>query len=308
MGSRSIPVEMEGIPVEMEGSPGHTPARPARDHRRQGWVESGPTFTPHRVPRPIAFITGASAGIGAATARAFARTGHRLILAARSADRLHELARQLDAEHGAGTTLVRQLDVTDAEAHQHVIASLPEDWAAIELAVLNAGLALNMVPVWENSAQEVDTMVDVNIKGVLNGIRTVVSGMLERGRGHVVMLGSTAGHFVYTGGTVYCATKFAVGALALGLKQDLHGTPVRVSLVSPGIVETEFSLVRFDGDAERADAVYADTHALTADDVAEAIAWCVSRPESVNIQEVLMTARVQSGGTMIARGEAAKGL
>ena len=258
--------------------------------------------------RPIALITGASAGIGAATARVFARSGHRVILAARTADRLKELARQLDAEHGPGTALVRQLDVTDAEAHQQTIDDLPEDWQAIDVAVLNAGLALNMVPVWENSADEVDTMVDVNIKGVLNGIRAVVPGMLERGRGHVVMLGSTAGHFVYPNGTVYCATKFAVGALALGLKQDLHGTPVRVSLVSPGIVETEFSLVRFDGDSERAGAVYADTNALTADDVAEAIAWCVDRPESVNIQEVLLTPRVQSGGAMIARGEAAEGL
>ncbi|GAB5534640.1 MAG: hypothetical protein Rubg2KO_08890 [Rubricoccaceae bacterium] len=198
--------------------------------------------------------------------------------------------------------------MTDASTHQRAIETLPEDWAAIDVAVLNAGLALNLVPVWENTAEEVDTMVDVNVKGVLNGIRSVVPGMLERGRGHIVLLGSTAGHFVYPNGTVYCATKFAVGALALGLKQDLHGTPVRVSLVSPGIVETEFSLVRFEGDAERADSVYADTNALTAEDVAEAIAWCVARPESVNIQEVLLTPRVQSGGAMIARGDAAEGL
>ena len=263
---------------------------------------------PGSVSRPIALVTGASAGIGAATARAFARSGRRLILAARSADRLNELATALDAQYGEGTALVRQLDVTDADAHERAIETLPEDWKAIDIAVLNAGLALNLVPVWENSAEEVDTMVDVNVKGVLNGIRTVVPGMLERGQGHIVMLGSTAGHFVYPNGTVYCATKFAVGALALGLKQDLHGTPVRVSLVSPGIVETEFSLVRFDGDSERAGAVYADTNALTADDVAEAIAWCVDRPESVNIQEVLLTPRVQSGGAMIARGEAAEGL
>lgn len=267
-----------------------------------------PFPTLHTVSRPISFITGGSAGIGAATALALARSGHRLILAARSADRLDELATALDAQYGAGTALVRQLDVTDADAHRRAIETLPEDWKAIDIAVLNAGLALNLVPVWENTVEEVDTMVDVNIKGVLNGIRAVVPGMLDRGRGHIVLLGSTAGHFVYPNGTVYCATKFAVGALALGLKQDLHGTPVRVSLVSPGIVETEFSLVRFQGDAERADAVYADTNALTAEDVAEAIAWCVGRPESVNIQEVLMTPRVQSGGAMIARGDAAEGL
>ena len=258
--------------------------------------------------RPVALVTGASAGIGAASARALAAAGHRLVLAARSADRLRERARQLDAAHGAGTAHVVPLDVTDAEAHAAAIETLPDEWQAIDVAVLNAGLALNLVPVWENSADEVDTMVDVNVKGVLNGMRAVVPGMLARGRGHVVLLGSTAGHFVYPGGTVYCATKFAVGALALGLKQDLHGTPVRVSLVSPGIVETDFSRVRFGGDAERADAVYADTNALSAEDVAEAIAWCVARPESVNIQEVLMTPRVQSGGTMIARGADAEGL
>ena len=258
--------------------------------------------------RPIALVTGASAGIGGATARALAAAGWRLLLAARSADRLEALARQLDADHGALTARVVPLDVTDADAHARAIAELPDDWAEVELAVLNAGLALNMVPVWENSAAEADGMLDVNVKGVLNGIRSLVPGMLARGRGHVVLLGSTAGHFVYPGGTVYCASKFAVGAIALGLKQDLHGTPVRVSLVSPGIVETDFSLVRFDGDAERADAVYADTNALSAEDVAEAIVWCAMRPESVNIQEVLMTPRVQSGGTMIARGADAEGL
>ncbi len=258
--------------------------------------------------RPIALVTGASAGIGAATSHAFARSGHRLILAARSPDRLAELATALDAEHGPGTAHVLQLDVSDADAHQRAIETLPEDWQAIDIAVLNAGLALNLVKVWENSAAEVDTMVDVNIKGVLNGMRSVVPGMLERGRGHLVLLGSTAGHFVYPMGVVYCATKHAVGALALGLKQDLHGTPVRVSMVSPGIVETEFSLVRFEGDTTRADAVYADTNALKAEDVAEAIVWCVARPESVNIQEVLLTPRVQSGGALIARGEAAEGL
>ena len=259
-------------------------------------------------PRPVALVTGASAGIGAATARALARAGSRVVLAARSADRLDAVARSLDAEHGDETALVLPLDVTDAEAHRAALESLPADWQAVDVAVLNAGLALNLVPVWENSADEVDRMVDVNVKGVLNGVRAVVPGMLERGRGHVVFVGSTAGHFVYPGGTVYCATKFAVGALALGLKQDLHGTPVRVSLVSPGIVETDFSLVRFEGDADRADAVYADTNALTAEDVAEAIAWCLGRPESVNIQEVLLTPRVQSGGTMIARGPDAEGL
>ncbi|MEM1054581.1 MAG: SDR family NAD(P)-dependent oxidoreductase [Bacteroidota bacterium] len=253
------------------------------------------------------FITGASAGIGEATARAFVAQEHRVLLAARSADRLTALATDLNETHGSETALTVPLDVTDADAHQRAVDALPEDWAP-DVAVLNAGLARRMVPVWENTTDDVDRMVDVNIKGVLNGVRALVPRFLEQGHGHVVLLGSTAGHFVYPGGVVYCATKFAVGALALGLRQDLLGTPVRVSLVSPGMVETDFSLVRFGGDQERADAVYADTNALTAEDVAEAIVWVTGQPGRVNVQEVLVTARVQAAGGGIVRGEAAKGL
>ncbi|MEL6614426.1 MAG: SDR family NAD(P)-dependent oxidoreductase [Bacteroidota bacterium] len=249
------------------------------------------------------FITGASAGIGAATARAFASGGHRVLLAARSADTLAALARDLNTEHGPDTALAVPLDVSDADAHDRALADLPADWREVDVAVLNAGLAKNLAPVWENTVSEVDQMVDVNIKGVLNGIRAMVPGMLARARGHVVLLGSTAGHFVYPGGTVYCATKHAVRALALGLKQDLHATPVRVSLVSPGLVETDFSLVRFSGDAARADAVYADTVALTPEDVAEAVVWATTQPSRVNVQEVLVTPRVQAAGGALARGE-----
>ena len=248
-------------------------------------------------------VTGASAGIGAATARAFAERGDRVVLAARSQDRLRALASEIgDAAH------VLPLDVADADAHARAIGGLPEAWRAIDVAVLNAGLAKGLAPVWENTAAEVDQMVDTNVKGVLNGIRAVVPGMLARGRGHVIPIGSTAGHFVYPGGTVYCATKHAVLALALGLKRDLHGTPVRVTAVSPGLVETEFSHVRFDGDAARADAVYADTNALTAGDVAAAIVYAASAPERVNVQEVLLTPRAQSAGGGIVRGDAAEGL
>lgn len=250
-------------------------------------------------------VTGASAGIGAACARAFAAKGDRVILAARSEDALRALADDLNGALGAGTVRVLPLDVTDPQAHLDALAGLPGDWADVDVAVLNAGLAKGLRPVWENTAAEVDAMVDTNVKGVLNGIRAVVPGMLERGRGHVILVGSTAGHAVYPGGVVYCATKHALLAISDGLKVDLHGTPLRVSAVSPGLVETDFSLVRFDGDAERADAVYADTTALTAEDVADAIVYCAHAPDRVNVQELLLTPRVQSGFTMIARGEAA---
>ncbi|OZC03743.1 SDR family NAD(P)-dependent oxidoreductase [Rubricoccus marinus] len=249
------------------------------------------------------FITGASAGIGAATAHAFASGGHRVVLAARSADTLADLARSLNERHGENTALALPLDVTDAEAHARAITDLPSDWRDIDVAVLNAGLAKGLSPVWENTVEEVNQMVDVNVKGVLNGIRALIPGMLDRARGHMVIIGSTASHFVYPGGTIYCATKHAVRALALGLKQDLHATPLRVSLVSPGLVETDFSLVRFSGDAQRADAVYSDTVALTPEDVAEAVVWATTQPSRVNVQEVLVTPRAQAAGGAIARGD-----
>lgn len=240
-------------------------------------------------------VTGASAGIGAATARALADAGHHVLLAARSADRLDALARAISDAHGPDRVAAIRLDVTDAAAHEARFAALPPVWQALDAAVLNAGLARGLAPVYENTPEEIDAMVDTNVKGVLYGIRAVVPGMLARGRGHVVLVGSTAGHFVYPGGTVYCATKHAVGAIALGLKQDLHGTPLRVSLVSPGLVETEFSLVRFGGDVARARAVYADTEPLAPEDVAEAIRFCLEAPAHVNVQEVLVTPRAQSG-------------
>ena len=252
-------------------------------------------------------VTGASAGIGEATARLFAARGHRVLLGARSADRLSALADEINAASSEGDALAVRLDVSDPDAHVRALETLPADWREIDVAVLNAGLAKGMAPVWENTAAEVDQMVDVNVKGVLHGLRALVPGMLARARGHVVLIGSTAGHFVYPGGTVYCATKHAVRALALGLKQDLHATPLRVSLVSPGLVETDFSRVRFDGDVARADAVYSDTVALTPEDVAEAIVWATSQPERVNVQEVLVTPRVQAAGGAVARGDEVPG-
>jgi len=243
-------------------------------------------------------ITGASAGIGLACAEAFADAGARLILSARRRDRLADLAARLDAE-----AHVLELDVTDADAVQAAIDGLPEEWRAIDVLVNNAGLAKGLAPVYENTPEQIDTMVDTNVKGLLYVTRAVVPGMVERGRGHVVNIGSTAGHGVYAGGTVYCATKHAVGAITQGLKIDLHGTPIRVSTVDPGLVETDFSLVRFEGDAERADPVYSTTTPLQPEDIADAVVYCASRPPHVNVAEMIVMPTAQSSTSLIDRDE-----
>ena len=251
------------------------------------------------------FVTGASAGIGAATVRAFARRGDRVVAAARSAGTLDALAAELADAPGAVHVL--PLDVTDAGAHEAALAGLPDAWAALDVAVLNAGLARRLAPLWENPPHEVDEVVDTNVKGVLNGVRAVVPGMLARGRGHIIGMGSLAGHLVYPGGAVYCATKHALHALMEGLKLDLHGTPLRVTTIAPGLVETSFSRVRFPDDPARADAVYADTVPLTPDDVADAIVYAATAPARVNVVELVMTPRVQSGMAVV-RGEATPAL
>ncbi len=249
----------------------------------------------------IVFITGASSGIGAACAEAFARIGARLLLCARRRDRLEQLAEHLRRTYNADVHIFA-LDVRDAAAVQQAIDNLPEDWQAIEVLVNNAGLSRALDPVYANKIEDIDLMVDTNVKGLLYVTRAVVPGMLARGRGHVINIGSIAGHEVYPGGTVYCATKHAVGAITRGLKLDLHGTPIRVSTVDPGMVgETEFSLVRFGGDAERAARVYEGTRPLTPADVAEAVVWCATRPPHVNVAEIILMPTDQSSATLIAR-------
>jgi serine 3-dehydrogenase len=248
----------------------------------------------------IVFITGASSGIGAACAEAFARVGARLLLCARREERLAAVAEGLRAEHGVDVHTFL-LDVRDPDQTAERIAGLREDWQAIEVLVNNAGLGKSWSKAYETPLDDINVMVDTNIKGVLHVTRNVVPGMLARNRGHVIHIGSTAGRTAYPNGVVYCATKFAVRALNEGLKKDLHGTPIRVSSVDPGMVETEFSLVRFEGDAERAETVYENTIPLTAEDVADAVFYCATRPLHVNIAEVLMTSIMQSSATMIHR-------
>ena len=241
----------------------------------------------------IVLITGASAGIGRACAEAFAGEGARLILAARRVDRLQELAAELERQHGTATRLLA-MDVRDRPTVTDAIGSLPSTWAEVDILVNNAGLSRGLEKVQEGSTSDWEEMIDTNVKGLLWVTRSVLPGMVARDRGHVINIGSISGHQVYAGGGVYCATKYAVAALGQGLRIDLLGTRVRCSTVDPGMVETEFSLVRFGGDHERADTVYQQFPPLQAVDVAETVLFCATRPPHVNVQEVIVMPQDQA--------------
>lgn len=248
----------------------------------------------------IVFITGASAGIGAATALVFAQEGVRLLLAARRAGKLAQVA-SLALERGAAAVHSIDLDVRDYRTVQNTIDSLPPEWAEIDVLVNNAGLSRGLDKLYMGNVGDWDEMIDTNIKGLLYVTRAVAPGMVVRGRGHVVNLGSTAGELTYPSGAVYCASKAAERAINDGLRQDLLGTPVRVTSVDPGMVETDFSLVRFHGDAERAAKVYKGVTPLTPEDVADAILWAVSRPAHVNIARVSLTSVDQANSLLFHR-------
>jgi 3-hydroxy acid dehydrogenase / malonic semialdehyde reductase len=244
----------------------------------------------------IVLVTGASSGIGAATARAFALTGAHLVLAARRLDRLQTLAAELDAP----THLVA-LDVRDRGAVRAAIAAIPAPFAAIEILVNNAGLSRGFEPLHEGSEDDWDEMLDTNVKGLLYVTRAVVPGMVARGSGHVINVGSFAGRETYARGNVYCASKAAVRTLNKAMRLDLLGTGLRVSSVDPGLVPTEFSEVRFHGDRTRAATVYENTRPLSAADVAEAIVWCASRPPHVNVEELLLLPTDQAAPALVHR-------
>ncbi len=248
----------------------------------------------------VVFITGASAGIGAACARAFAAEGARLLLAARRLDRLEAMEVDL-LEAGAAAVHAFRLDVQDREAVEAAIADLPAEWREIDVLVNNAGLSRGLDKLWEGKAQDWEEMIDTNVKGMLWVTRAVVPGMVKRGRGHVVNLGSTAQELAYPGGAVYCGTKAAVKLINDGLREDLLGTPIRVSDIGAGMVETEFSEVRFRGDKERAAKVYQNITPLTADDMADAIVWATTRPAHVNVAHMIVTTIDQANSIMFNR-------
>lgn len=236
----------------------------------------------------IVLVTGASSGIGRAAALAFAREGARLLVCARRVERLKDFEGEL-TKAGAKAVHSFALDVRDREAVNAAIAGLPADWSTVEVLVNNAGLSRGLAKMYEDDHQNWEEMIDTNMKGLLYVTRAVVPGMVERGRGHVINLGSTAGYITYANGGVYCATKAAEKAISEGLKLDLMGTAVRVTSIDPGMVETEFSEVRFRGDKGRAAKVYENITPLTAEDVADAIVWAASRPARVNIHAIVMT-------------------
>jgi NADP-dependent 3-hydroxy acid dehydrogenase YdfG len=248
----------------------------------------------------IVFITGASSGIGEACARAFARAGAKLLLAARRVSRLERLGAEL-AEVGADAVRTSGLDVRDPEAVAALVSDLPDDWKSIEVLVNNAGLSRGLDPLHEGHLDDWEEMIDTNVKGLLYVDRSVVPLMVERGRGTVVHIGSIAGRQVYPSGNVYCATKHAVRALTDSLRLDLNGTGVRVSTVDPGMVETEFSAVRFRGNQDRADAVYRGMTPLTPEDVAEVVLFVATRPPHVDLAEVLVLPTDQASAQRIHR-------
>ena len=234
-------------------------------------------------------MTGASSGFGAAVARRFAADGTPVVVSARRTDRLAELADEFgDTIHAV------ELDVTDPEAIVRVVGELPDEFAAIDVLVNNAGLALGMEPAHRADLDEWDRMIDTNCKGLVHVTRAVIPGMVERGRGHVVNLGSVAGTYPYPGGNAYGATKAFVHQFSLNLRSDLHGTCVRVTSIEPGMADTDFSKVRFDGDGDKADAVYAGMQPLSADDVADTIHWAATRPPHVNINVIELMPVAQS--------------
>lgn len=248
----------------------------------------------------IVLITGASSGIGRACAKAFAQTGARLILIARRKDRLQELAAELKQQHNTASYLI-ELDVRDRKAVQQVFNKLPDEWQKIEVLVNNAGLSRGLDKLHEGSIDDWEEMIDTNVKGLLYVTRAVVPGMVQRGSGTVINIGSIAGHEVYPKGNVYCATKHAVDALTKGLRLDLVDTPIRVCTVDPGLVETEFSLVRFRGDEERAKKTYQGLRTLLPEDVADAVVYCATRPPHVQIAEIIMLPTHQASTTLVHR-------
>ena len=250
-------------------------------------------------PRTVV-VTGASSGIGEACAHVFAAAGDRLVLVARREDRLAALAATLADAHGTESLTVA-LDVRDRDAVRAALGALPDGWRDVDVLVNSAGLAAGLEKFQDADPDDWDRMLDTNVRGVLSVTRALLPGMIERHTGHVINIGSIAGRAAYPNGSVYCASKAALDRITSGMRMDLLGTGVRVSTVDPGMVETEFSVVRFHGDADRAAQVYAGLQPLSAHDVAEAVAWVADRPAHVVVADMLLLPLAQAGSGLVHR-------
>ena len=243
-------------------------------------------------------VTGATAGIGAATALRFAEEGATLVITGRRKERLETMADVLTSA-GAKKVYIHRFDIQKKEQIASVAKNITGDNLSIDVLVNNAGLSRNFSPLWEDNTDGWDDMIDTNIKGLLHMTRVLLPGMIEKNSGHIINIGSIAGHEAYPNGAVYCATKHAVKAITASLRMDLLKTNIRVSSIDPGLVETEFSEVRFYGDKERAENVYKGFRPLTAADIAESVFWSASMPEHVTIAEMLVLPTDQASATMV---------
>lgn len=248
----------------------------------------------------IAFITGATAGIGRATAELFAKNGYNIIITGRRKERLDEFSKHLKLTYKIDV-LSLNFDVRHLKEVETAIASIPEGWKKIDVLLNNAGLAVGLNPIQEGVIDDWERMIDTNIKGLLYVTRTLAPIMIANGYGHIINLGSVAGKEVYANGNVYCGTKFAVDAISKGMRIDMVAHNIKVTAIHPGMVETEFSIVRFKGDEERAKNAYKGMQPLTGEDIADTIYWCASRPAHVNINDVVLMPTAQASATTVVR-------
>lgn len=250
----------------------------------------------------IVFITGASSGIGKATAYAFAKNGANVIITARRKNLIDEIAEDIKSKYGV-KVLSLQLDVRDKNQVLQVVNSLPNDWKNIDILINNAGLARGLNKFYEDDPNGWDEMIDTNVKGLLFVTHAILPGMIERKFGHIINIGSIAGREAYPKGAVYCATKHAVDAITRSIRMDTIDKNILVSTIDAGLVETNFSNIRFNGDTEKAKQVYRGLKPLTGEDVADAIIYCASRPAHVNIAEITLLAARQASATIVYREE-----
>lgn len=289
----------------------HAAAEPAEDctAAEKGCETEGPSkmaaprtsrYQPLDISGQTVLITGASAGIGAATAVRFAELGCKLVLVARREDRLNQIKADLTEQYGVAVHTV-VLDVADIAALAAMPATLPAAFAEVDILVNNAGFAKGVAKATENDLATIQAMMQVNVVALMSITALFSPGMVTRGRGHIINIGSIAGHEAYAGGSIYCATKHAVDAFTTSTRHDLVDTPVRVTAISPGAVNTEFSTVRYDGDTNKADDVYAGFNPLLADDIADNVGYAATRPLNVQVADIVVLANAQSGAKTVSR-------